>query len=108
MHPKIIKQMLSSLRQALLCLTLTQLAASKCMFYQPSTTSIPAAALTEEQQTPQIYPEPKDRMTAICQDYIGKEVCCNEASREVMAINFLKLALIVECQNSKNNIYRMM
>lgn len=80
----------------------------KCMYYQPSVNSKPIAATTEEQQTPTIYIAPEDPMMAICYEYIGKKVCCNEFARTIMWTNFMKLGLIAECQNCLNNIKRMM
>jgi hypothetical protein len=78
------------------------------MFYQPSLTSRPLIAKTVEQQTPQIYEDPGVDFLRVCPDFIGKEVCCNDIGRQLMLQNFMKLAMIVECQNCKNNIYRMM
>ena len=79
----------------------------KCMMYQPGTTIKPEKATTDEQKTPELYDKPEE-FNPVCPDFIGKQVCCKGNSRKLMAVNFLKLGLIVECQNCKNNIQRMM
>jgi hypothetical protein len=81
---------------------------SKCVYYQPSITDRPLRADTEQQQTPQLYTEEEYENDMVCPDFKGKMVCCNQAARTLMSTNFLKLAFIVECQNCRNNILRMM
>jgi hypothetical protein len=91
-----------------LYISIINLANGKCMFYQPTLTTKPEKATTVEQQTPKMYDDPGVEFLRVCPDFIGKEVCCDDVGRQLMLQNFMKLALIVECQNCKNNIYRMM
>lgn len=105
----LIKPLMPKLYLSFITLSiLSNLVHNKCVFYQPSTTDRPLAATTVDQQTPKVYEDPGIEFLRVCPDYIGKEVCCNDASRQLLLQNFMKLAMIVECQNCKNNIYRMM
>ena len=87
---------------------LFNLSNQKCVYYQPSDTSRPLKSVTDEQMEPEIYVDPGIDLLRVCPDYIGKKVCCKEAGRNVMAKNFMKLLFIADCQNCRNNIFRMM
>ena len=84
-----------------ICLKVTK---QECMIYQATETSRLEPAITEEQKTPKLY---KDSMN-VCQDFIGKEVCCTEAARKIMAIQFVKLEMTSECQTCVNNLKRLL
>ena len=96
------------LRNMSLILLLSYLSNQKCVYYQPSDTSRPLKSVTDEQLEPETYVDPGIDLLRVCPDYIGKKVCCKEAGRNVMAKNFMKLLFIADCQNCRNNIYRMM
>ena len=104
-----MQTMKSSLFQTITIISiLLSLSLQKCLFYQPSDTTRPLKSETEEQLTPEIYVDPGIDLLRVCPDFIGKEVCCKESGRNVMAKNFMKLLFVADCQNCRNNIYRMM
>jgi len=94
----------STLVRILFALFLTIAVQGRCVLYQPSETIKAREAQTEEEKTPTLYPE----NTGVCDDYVGKMVCCNEAARNLMLVNFAKLLFSSPCQTCLNNIKRFL
>lgn len=76
----------------------------KCMLVQDTVKSQARAVKTEEEMIPKLY---KDSMD-VCHDFINKDVCCTEAARSIMAIQFVKLEMATDCQTCVNNLKRFL
>ena len=85
----------------LFCSNLTH---QRCRMFQESITTRPREAKTKEEQTPEIYASSE----GVCEDFVGKEVCCREAGRTLLMINLIKLEATSDCQTCINNLKRFM
>ena len=77
----------------------------KCLIIQPDGTSRIRRTNTIEEETPRIY-NASGPDQPICQDYIGKEVCCSDGSVQIMRNHFVQLQMVATCQTCLNNLYR--
>ena len=86
----------------IICLLFT-LSKQECMLYQAEETS-QARAAQDDEKVPKLYKESMD----VCQDFVGEEVCCTEAARNLMAVQFVKLEMSTDCQTCINNLKRLL
>jgi len=94
----------SILTRVLFAFLLIISAQGRCMLYQAGITDKARAPETEAEQTPAIYAEG----SGVCEDFVGKPVCCTETARTLMMINFTKLLFASPCQSCLNNLKRFL
>lgn len=78
----------------------------KCLIIQETGKTRIRKTQTPAEETPRIYTPTESSAPPICQDYIGKEVCCSEGSIKIMQNHFIQLQMVATCQTCLNNLYR--
>lgn len=76
----------------------------KCQLIQTSMTDQPRKVQNEEEETPELY----ESSEGVCEDFVGKKVCCRAPGRLLMMINFAKLEATSNCQTCINNMKRFL